>query len=67
MTKNNDDRDKDLVIAVLKQRIGELVSSYEHQVATIRVEFTNIKNAYDHLIKTLAEDAEANKNASKRG
>jgi hypothetical protein len=67
MTKQNDDKDKDLIIAVLKQRLGELVSAYEHQVASIRVEFTNLKNEYEHLLKVLADDAEAAKNAPKKG
>lgn len=67
MTNKNDDKDKDLIIAVLKQRLGELVSAYEHQVASIRVEFTNLKNEYEHLLKVLADDAEAAKNAPKKG
>jgi hypothetical protein len=67
MTTQNDDKDKDLIIAVLRQRIGELVSAYEYQVASIRVEFTNLKAEFDHLIKTLSDDAEAAKNAPKKG
>lgn len=32
----------DLIIAALQQRIGEIVSNYETQIALLRVEITNL-------------------------
>ena len=36
------DRDAELTITALQQRIGELVSNYEMQIALLRVEITKI-------------------------
>jgi hypothetical protein len=47
----------ELVIAVLQQRIGELVSNYETQVAVLRADLTqlmNEKNAKEEAIKDYA-------------
>lgn len=34
----------ELVVAALQQRIGELVSTYETQIAILRAEITNLVN-----------------------
>jgi len=47
----------ELVIAALQQRIGELVSNYETQVAVLRADLTqlmNEKNAKEEAIKDYA-------------
>ena len=54
MTESNE---KDLVIAALQQRIGELVSGYESQIAIIRANYTKLKEEYDHVAKVLADQA----------
>ena len=59
MSKENDA--KDLVITALRQRIGEIVSSYESQIAVLRTEFTFLQNDFDHVSKILKE-AEDEKN-----
>jgi hypothetical protein len=44
----------ELIIAALQQRIGELVSNYETQVAILRAELTQLmdeKNAKEEAIK----------------
>lgn len=46
---------KDLVITALKQRIGELVSNYESDIAIIRASYTKLKEDFDHLSKVLAD------------
>ena len=63
MSKENDA--KDLVITALRQRIGEIVSSYESQIAVLRAEFTFLQNDFDHVSKVLKE-AEDEKNAPKK-
>jgi len=52
MTESNE---KDLVIAALRQRIGELVSAYETEIAVIRAAYTKLKEESDHLSKVLAD------------
>jgi hypothetical protein len=42
---------KDLVIIALKQRIGELTSNYELDIANIRAQYTKLQHAYNLLIK----------------
>jgi hypothetical protein len=63
MSKENEA--KDLIITALRQRIGEIVSSYESQVALLRAEFTMLQNDFEHITKVLKE-AEDEKNASKK-
>lgn len=46
---------KDLVIAALRQRIGELVSNYESDIAVIRANYTKLKKDFDHVSKVLAD------------
>jgi hypothetical protein len=46
---------KDLVIAALRQRIGELVSNYESDIAVIRANYTKLKEEFDHISKILAD------------
>ena len=44
----------ELVIAALQQRIGELVSNYETQIAVLRADLTQLvdeKNAKEEAIK----------------
>lgn len=50
-----DTKDKDLMITALQQRIGELVSSYESQMAYLRVEYTKVQGKADEL-STIAND-----------
>jgi hypothetical protein len=52
MTESNE---KDLVIAALRQRIGELVSAYETEVAVIRAAYTKLKEDFDHVSRVLAD------------
>lgn len=49
---------KDLVIAALKQRIGELVANYESDIAIIRASYTKLKDDFDHVSKVLAAHIE---------
>jgi hypothetical protein len=46
---------KDLVITALRQRIGELVSNYETEIAIIRANFTKLKEEFDHISKVFAD------------
>lgn len=50
--------EKDLVITALRQRIGELVSSYETDMAVIRASYTKLKEEYDHIVKILRDQTE---------
>lgn len=50
--------EKDLVITALRQRIGELVSSYETDMAIIRASYTKLKEEYDHIVKILKDQTE---------
>lgn len=45
----------ELVIAALQQRIGELVSNYETQIAIIRAELTQIMQDNELKEKTIKE------------
>jgi hypothetical protein len=52
------DRDAELTITALQQRIGELVSNYEMQIALLRVEITKImekEQAKDEYSQNLSE------------
>lgn len=49
--------EKDLVITALRQRIGELVSAYETEIAIIRANYTKLKEEFDHISKVLADQA----------
>ena len=62
MTESNE---KDLVIVALKRRIGELVSTYEADIAIIRASYTKLKEDYDHVCKVLADQATEDKVDSK--
>jgi hypothetical protein len=47
--------EKDLVIAALRQRIGELVSAYETDIAVIRAGYTKLSEEFENISKTLAD------------
>lgn len=49
--------EKDLVISALRQRIGELVSAYETDIALIRAKYTKLSKDFEHLSKVFAEQA----------
>ena len=42
---------KDLVIIALKQRIGELMSNYELDIANIRAQYTLLEIKYSELLQ----------------
>ena len=44
MTETNDE--KDLIITALRQRVGQLVSTYEFEIAAIRAEYTKLEFAF---------------------
>jgi hypothetical protein len=49
----------DLVVTVLQQRIGELVSNYETQIAVLRAEITKIideKNEKEEAMKDYSNE-----------
>ena len=46
---------EELVITALQQRIGELVSNYETQIAILRAEFTQISNGQEEKSKAKKE------------
>jgi flagellar biosynthesis chaperone FliJ len=59
----------ELIITALQQRIGELVSNYETQIAVLRAELTqyaqqaeNKQKAIDEYSQTLSEKATATNN-----
>ena len=52
---SKEDEAKDLIVTALRQRIGEIVSMYESQVALLRAEFTMLQNDFDHMSKVLKE------------
>jgi len=56
-----DANDKDLVIIALKQRIGELISNYELDIANIRAQYTKLQHAYDLLRKDTTPQPEEKK------
>jgi hypothetical protein len=45
----------DLVITVLQQRIGELVSNYETQIAILRAEITELINEKNEKEKAVED------------
>lgn len=45
----------DLVITALQQRIGELVSGYETQIAILRAEITDMINSQNQKEKDLKD------------
>ena len=47
--------EKDLVIAALRQRIGELVSAYETDIAVIRAGYTKLSEEFEKMSKVLAD------------
>jgi hypothetical protein len=47
--------EKDLVIAALRQRIGELVSAYETDIAVIRAGYTKLSEEFENISKALAD------------
>lgn len=59
MTDVNDN--KDLVILALKQRIGELASNYELDMANIRAQYTKLSMAFDELRKNTTPQPEEKK------
>ncbi len=46
---------KDLIITALQQRIGEIVSNYEVQLANLRAEFTQQAQLIEEKQKALDE------------
>ena len=62
---SKEDETKDLIVVALRQRIGEIVSSYEAQVALLRAEYTMLQNDFQHIAKVLKE-AQDEKDASKK-
>lgn len=51
----------ELIIAALQQRIGEIVSNYETQIAVLRAELTqltNLKNDKENAIKEYSDSLE---------
>ncbi len=57
----------ELIIAALQQRIGEIVSNYETQVAVLRAEITNLisekeerENKQNEYSQSLLEKIESN-------
>ena len=49
----------ELIITALQQRIGELVSNYETQIAVLRAELTELMSAQNQLINTQEEKQKA--------
>ena len=47
--------EKDLVITALRQRIGELVSAYETDIAVIRANYTKLTEEFENVSKVLAD------------
>ena len=45
----------ELVITALQQRIGEIVSNYETQIAILRAEFTQLKQAQEEKAEAVRE------------
>jgi uncharacterized small protein (DUF1192 family) len=46
---------KELIIAALQQRIGELVSNYETQIAILRAELTQMSNEQEEKKKAIQD------------
>jgi len=49
---------KDLIVAALRQRIGEIVSSYETEIAVLRANYTKLKEEFDHISEVLAQKSD---------
>lgn len=49
---------KELIIAALQQKIGELVASYETQIAILRADLTIIANEQEEKQKAIKEYSE---------
>ena len=45
----------ELIITVLQQRIGEIVSNYETQIAILRAEFTQVTQAKEEKTEAIRE------------
>ena len=45
----------ELIITVLQQRIGEIVSNYETQIAILRAEFTQVTQAQEEKAEAVRE------------
>ena len=45
----------ELVITALQQRIGELVSNYETQIAVLRAEYTQLQQSIEDKQKAIDE------------
>jgi hypothetical protein len=46
---------KELIIAALQQRIGELVSNYETQIAILRAELTQMSDEQEEKKKAIQD------------
>jgi len=46
---------KELIIAAMQQRIGELVSNYETQIAVLRAELTELTNLKQEKEKAIQD------------
>jgi len=45
----------ELIITALQQRIGEIVSNYETQIAILRAEFTQVTQAQEEKAEAIRE------------
>lgn len=54
----------ELVITALQQRIGEIVSNYETQIALLRAEVTELMNEKQEREKTIQEYSDGINNKS---
>lgn len=54
----------ELVITALQQRIGEIVSNYETQVAILRAEITALMNEKEEREKAVQEYSDSISNSS---
>ena len=54
----------ELVVMALQQRIGELVSNYETQIAILRAEITQLVNEKNEHEKSLQEYSDSLSNLS---
>jgi hypothetical protein len=45
----------ELIITALQQRIGEIVSNYETQIAILRAEFTQLTQAQEEKAEAIKE------------
>ncbi len=54
----------ELIITALQQRIGEIVSSYETQIAILRAEITELINKKEEHEKSIQEYSDSLSNLS---